>query len=136
MSTSITLTMTVEEAARVLRSVEFCADVTRGLKPVPAQNLLDLRPTTPALAFLDTLRNQLRKVPRREALVTLKQVSAGAPEQWEGRLADGTDVFARERHGHVRVEVGDEVVLSRSGDSALDALAELFDIPADSAEAC
>jgi hypothetical protein len=56
MPESITLTMTVEEAREVLKSVEFCKDVARGLEPVPPQNLLDLRPTVPALRFLDNLR--------------------------------------------------------------------------------
>lgn len=52
-----------------------------------------------------------------------------APEQYEGELEDGRSVYARERHGHVRVEINNVVVLDRPGDSAMDALMEMFMIP-------
>lgn len=65
----------------------------------------------------------------RSKLVELKRISQGCPEQWEGKTEDGKYVFARERHGYVRVEVDDLIVLERPGDSAYDALAEKFDLP-------
>lgn len=64
----------------------------------------------------------------RGTIIALERTSGGAPEQWEGKLATGQAVYARERHGTVRVEVDGITVMERPGDSAMDALAELFDI--------
>ena len=64
----------------------------------------------------------------RQTIVQLERTSDGCPEQWEGKLSSGQDDYARERHGTVRVEVDGITVLERAGDSALDALAEMFDI--------
>ncbi len=38
-------------------------------------------------------------------IIELRKVSAGCPEQWEGKTAAGQLVYARERHGQVRVDL-------------------------------
>lgn len=63
----------------------------------------------------------------RGRIVELAQISAGAPEQYEGRLDSGESVFVRERGGTARVELNGIDVCEKSGD-ALEVLSELFDI--------
>lgn len=45
-------------------------------------------------------------VKNRHHLVYFDQTTAACPEQWEGRTADGKDVYLRHRHGHGYIEVG------------------------------
>ena len=63
-------------------------------------------------------------------LVDLRQVSQGGPEQWQGRLSDGRNVFARERHGQVRIDIEYETVHDGLGENAYDVLCTLFEMPA------
>ena len=60
---------------------------------------------------------------------TLTRTCFLCPEQWEGELSDGRSIYARERHGSVRVEIDDEVIHRSEEGSALDALHFLFEIP-------
>jgi hypothetical protein len=41
--------------------------------------------------------------------LTLKKMCLACPSQWEGALDDGLAVYARFRHGHLTVGVGDTV---------------------------
>jgi hypothetical protein len=67
----------------------------------------------------------------RGKLVSLRQLSGGAPEQWEGVLENGDEVFVRERGGFARVEVNGTTIVDgrRCEDGCLALLAEMFDLP-------
>jgi hypothetical protein len=67
----------------------------------------------------------------RGTIVKLDRISGGAPEQWEGKLSTGQTVYARERHGTVRVELDGMTVSEHPGESAFDALTALFDLAPD-----
>ena len=66
-------------------------------------------------------------------LIELKQTCCLCPEQWEGKTEDGEEVYARERHGSIRVELDNAIIFSDESNeqigSALDALLGLFEIP-------
>jgi len=64
----------------------------------------------------------------RGKIVSLRQTSGGCPEQYEGKTAEGDDVFARERHGEWRIELNGEIIAEGSGDDAYAALAGEFEI--------
>lgn len=53
------------------------------------------------------------------------------PEQWDGVLQDGREIYARERHGYIRVDVGGETVFEDHDvtemSTAWDAMNRLFD---------
>lgn len=59
----------------------------------------------------------------------LKRTCFACPEQWEGTTEDGDDVYARERHGYVRVDINGNTVFNAEEGTALDALYSLFEIP-------
>lgn len=42
-------------------------------------------------------------------MLTLKKTCLACPSQWEGTLADGRTVYARFRHGHLSVGIGETV---------------------------
>lgn len=55
-------------------------------------------------------------------VTALRKTSTACPSQWEGTLEDGRAVYARYRHGHLSVGVGDDVeeaVRSSTSDRAL-----------------
>jgi hypothetical protein len=64
---------------------------------------------------------------RLSKLIKLKCISQGCPEQWEGELWDGRKVYARERHGEVRIEINGEVTHKEAGHDALGVLQSYFD---------
>jgi transposase len=67
----------------------------------------------------------------RSKIVSLRQTSAGAPEQWEGKLDTGEDVYARERASSVRVELDSTTIHESLSDDPRAVLAMLFDIAPD-----
>ena len=55
-------------------------------------------------------------------VLTLKKTCLACPSQWEGTLEDGRAVYARFRHGHLSVGIGEtvkEAVNSAMSDQAL-----------------
>ena len=62
-------------------------------------------------------------------IVKLERTCFACPEQWEGVTEDGSTVYARERHGEMRVELNGEVILRRENMTALDGLYRCFEIP-------
>lgn len=62
-------------------------------------------------------------------IVQLEQTCSLCPEQWEGKTADGKDVYARERHGLVRVDLDGETIFTATEGTAFDALTSLFELP-------
>jgi hypothetical protein len=56
----------------------------------------------------------------RGKIVQLKRTSGGAPEQWEGKLETGQEVYARERHGTVRIELDGIECCEKPGDDVID----------------
>ena len=64
----------------------------------------------------------------RGKIIQLKQLSGGAPEQWEGKLETGQHIYAREKYGEVRVEIDDIVVYETKSNYVLDVLQGMFDI--------
>lgn len=43
------------------------------------------------------------------AVLTLKKTCLACPSQWEGTLDDGRAVYARFRHGHLSVGIGETI---------------------------
>lgn len=65
-------------------------------------------------------------------MVTLKKTCLACPSQWEGALGDGRAVYARYRHGHLSVGIGEDgkgAVHNSTSDRALyaDYLGDGFD---------
>jgi hypothetical protein len=53
-------------------------------------------------------------------IADLEQTCWACPSQWEGRTADGSDLYIRYRHGHLSVDVGGETVFALDHGDALD----------------
>ncbi len=64
----------------------------------------------------------------RGTIVELKQVSGGCPEQWEGKLSNGDTIYARERHGWIRIEINGVTVHEQGGEDVYEVLLEMFTI--------
>lgn len=47
-----------------------------------------------------------RAIPR---VVSLRKTSVACPSQWEGATEDGRVIYARYRHGHLSVGIGDGI---------------------------
>ncbi len=64
-------------------------------------------------------------------IVELRRTCFLCPEQWEGKLSTGENIFARERHNEWRVEVDGDVIDRGEDGTAYDALLKHFDIAPD-----
>lgn len=62
-------------------------------------------------------------------IIKLKRTCFACPEQWEGETENGDKIYARERHGEMRVELNDEVIYRAEDMTALDGLFRCFEIP-------
>lgn len=66
-------------------------------------------------------------------IIELEMTCWACPEQYRGRTECGKEVYARERHGHVRIDLDGKTYYKADGKeqgaSALLALVNLFEIP-------